>query len=108
MDLVGDQQCCYTLIMHIGALTIELHIPGCTSLKQKRSRLKPLLARLHKQFNVSAAELDHNDIHQSALIGCVAVSNDSRHVQRVLGSIPGWIETNRPDIQVVDHQLEML
>lgn len=91
--------------MHVIALTVELHIPGCTSLKQKRSRLKPLLARLRREFNVSVAEIDHNDHHQSAVIACVVVSNDARHAQRVLSVIPGWIERNRPDLSLVDDQM---
>jgi uncharacterized protein len=36
----------------IGQLTIYLHLPGCASLKEKRGRLKPLLARLHREFNL--------------------------------------------------------
>ncbi|MCJ7708279.1 MAG: DUF503 domain-containing protein, partial [Anaerolineales bacterium] len=47
----------YTGPMHVGALTLELRLPGCSSLKQKRSRLKPLLAALHREFNLSAAEI---------------------------------------------------
>jgi len=98
----------YTRHMHIGALSIELHIPGCSSLKQKRSRLKPLLIRLGKEFNVSAAEIDLNDLHRSAEIACVAVSNDPRHIQGMLESIPPWIERQRPDMQIVDYQISML
>ena len=94
--------------MHVAALTIELHIPGCSSLKQKRSRLKPLLARLHREFNVSAAEIDQNDHHRRAVIACVVVSNDARHVQRVLSGIPLWIETHQPDIQVIDDHIALL
>lgn len=98
----------YTRSMHIGALSIELHIPGCSSLKQKRSRLKPLLIRLGKEFNVSAAEIDLNDLHRAAEIACVSVSNDPRHVQRMLESIPPWIERQRPDLQIVDYQISMI
>jgi uncharacterized protein YlxP (DUF503 family) len=94
--------------MHIGTLTVELYLPGCNSLKQKRSLLKPLLARLHRDFNISAAEIDHNDHHRAALIACVIVSNDGKHVQRVLEKIPNWIETNRPDLQVVDQQIMLM
>jgi uncharacterized protein YlxP (DUF503 family) len=94
--------------VHIGALVIDLHLPGCSSLKEKRSRLKPLLARLHREFNISAAEIGANDQHRSAGIACVVVSNDSRHVQRVLESILAWIERNRPDLQIIDHQITML
>ncbi len=91
--------------MRIAALSLDLYLPGCQSLKQKRSRLKPLLARLHREFNVSVAEVDLNDTHQSAVIACVIVSNDAAHLQRVLESIPHWVERNRPDLQIVDHQI---
>jgi uncharacterized protein YlxP (DUF503 family) len=92
-------------MMHVGTLTVELHLPGCDSLKQKRSRLKPLLARLHREFNISAAEVGHNDHHRAALIACAIISNDAKHVQRVLEKIPDWIERHRPDMQVVDHEI---
>lgn len=94
--------------MHVGALTIELHLPGCRSLKQKRNRLKPLLAALHKHYNISAAEIDKNDHHQLAVIACVLVSNSANHIQQVLDGIPTWIETRRPDLDVIDHQFSLL
>lgn len=89
--------------MQIAALTLELHLPGCTSLKEKRRRLKPLLAGLHREFNVSAAEINHLDAHRSALIACVVVSNSDGHGHSLLAKIPGWIESRRPDLQVVDY-----
>ncbi len=94
--------------MHVAAIAIDLHLPGCASLKEKRSRLKPLLIAIRRRFNVSAAEIEHNDFLQAAGIACVAVSNDHAHCQRVLGRIPKWIETRRPDITVIDHQIEFL
>ncbi len=94
--------------MHIGALTLELHLPGCHSLKEKRSRIKPLLAGIHRKFNVSASEIDQNDRWQFALIACVTVSNDSRHVQQLLSSILAWIETQHPDLQVIDDKITLL
>lgn len=100
--------CDYTRPMHVGALSIELYISGCSSLKQKRSRLKPLLIRLGKEFNVSAAEIDLNDLHRAAEIACVTVSNDPRHVQKMLETIPPWIERQRPDLQIVDYQIRMI
>jgi uncharacterized protein YlxP (DUF503 family) len=94
--------------MHVAAMTIELRLPGCRSLKEKRSRLKGLLANIHRHFNVSAAEIDLNDSWKSAIIACVVVSNDQAHVQRVLDGIPSFIESRRPDIQVVDDQIILL
>lgn len=94
--------------MHVAALTLEFHLPGCSSLKQKRGRLKPLLAGVHKQYNVSAAEVDFHDNHTSALVACVVVSNDSRHVQRLLSRIPGWVEKRFPDLSLIDHHIQPL
>lgn len=94
--------------MHVVALTLELHLPGCASLKEKRGRLKPLLAALHRQFNVTAAEIDHHDAHRSAVIACVVVSNSNRHGEQLLAGIPAWVEQRRPDLQVVDHQIAVL
>ena len=91
--------------MHICALVIELHLPGCTSLKQKRSRLKPLLNALHREFNISAAEIEQHDIHRLSSIACVVVSNDGRHAQQLLSKIPSWIESHRPDMQIVDSSI---
>jgi hypothetical protein len=94
--------------MHVAALQIELMLPGCTSLKDKRSRLKPLLAAIHHEFNVSAAEIADHDAHTISVIACVAVSTDAAHLERWLGGIPAWIEAHRPDLQLIDHTLTQL
>jgi uncharacterized protein YlxP (DUF503 family) len=92
--------------MPIGLLTLEIRLPGCTSLKEKRSRLRPLLSRLHKEFNVSAAEMDRMDAWQESVIACALVANDLAHVQRALQQVAHWIETNWPDVDLVDEQVE--
>ena len=94
--------------MSIGILTLHIQLPGCASLKEKRSRLKPLLARLHREFNVSVAEMDYQDSWQDSLLACALVSNDSRHTQRLLRNLARWIETNWPDVSLVDDHLELL
>lgn len=93
--------------MIIGACTVRLHLPGVLSLKEKRGRLKPILARLPKEFNLAAAEVDLHDVWQSAEIGLVTVSNDSGLVQSLLEKAVKWIEHNSPDVEVVDHQIEI-
>lgn len=77
-------------------------------MKEKRSRLKPLLAALHREFNISAAEVGQNDSHSLALIACVVVANEKPHVEHVLGNVPTWVENHRPDLQVIDHQTTFL
>jgi uncharacterized protein YlxP (DUF503 family) len=92
------------MVIHLLTLLIEL--PGCASLKDKRSRIKPLLAHLHHKFNVSAAEVDHLDQWSSAIIACVLVSNDAQHNQRTLQQTVNHIEGNFPDILIQQHRIE--
>lgn len=94
--------------MAVGVLTLNLHLAGCTSLKEKRSRLKPLLARLHREFNISVAEMEHNDAWQEATIACALVSNDSSHTQRALQSVLHWVESSWPDVFVSSEKIEIL
>jgi len=60
--------------MVIGTCTIELHIPGSGSLKGKRRIIKSVIACVHNEFNVSIAEMDNQDLWQSATLGVACVS----------------------------------
>jgi len=95
-------------MVSLGILTIQLHIPGCASLKEKRGRLKPLLSKLHKEFNISVAEIDYHDKWQDAIIACALVSNNNRHTQRVLVSVPEWVDHNWPDVDLIDDEIELI
>ncbi len=94
--------------MSLGLLTLSILLPGCTSLKEKRGRLKPLLARLHREFNVSTAELDHQDAWQQAVIGCALVSSDPAQTRRSLQQVARWVENNWPDVTLLDEHLESI
>ncbi|HEX9118313.1 MAG TPA: DUF503 domain-containing protein [Anaerolineae bacterium] len=92
----------------VGLLTIELYIPGLASLKDKRSVVKPLIARLRKDFNVSVAEIEDQDQLGHAVLGvaCVSASPDYVHglLTRVAESVTAW----RLDAELVDYRIEML
>lgn len=94
--------------MSIGLLVLHLHLPGCTSLKEKRSRIKPLIARLHREFNISVSEIDQQDSWQQTVIACVMVTSAAAQTRRSLQAIPGWVEHNWPDLQLIEDQIEML
>jgi hypothetical protein len=94
--------------MPIGILTIHLHIPGCLSLKEKRSRIKPLLTRIHREFNVSVAEMDQLDAWQEALIACALVNSDSAAAQRSLQQVIHWINVHWPDVEIIDDAIELV
>jgi hypothetical protein len=92
----------------IALLSLQLHLPGCMSLKEKRSRIKPILARLHREFNLSVAEIDRQDSWQDAVIACVMVSNDPGFNQRAAQQVLQFIESSWPDQPVIDHHIELL
>jgi uncharacterized protein YlxP (DUF503 family) len=94
--------------MSLGLLTLEIYIPGCQSLKEKRSRLKPLIARLHREFNISVAEIDYQDRWNETILACALVSNDNGYTQRALHKVIRWIENNWRDVDLIAEQLEIL
>lgn len=92
----------------VALLTLYLHIPGADSLKAKRSRLKPLLARLQREFNVSVAEVGYHDRWGEALLGCVALSTEAGHAQRSVQQVAAWVERHWQDVEVHGDEIEML
>jgi uncharacterized protein YlxP (DUF503 family) len=93
--------------MIIGACTINLYLPGVTSLKEKRSRLKPLLNDVRRRFDLAAAEIDKQDIWQSAVIAVVGVANDSNHIYAVLENTVHYIEEHKFEVEILDWQVEL-
>ena len=83
--------------MVVGLLTIELHVPGSQSLKDKRMVLRRVKDRL-KKFNVSVSEVDHQDLWQRASLAVVAVSTDQSHVDRELAAVADEIERVEPGL----------
>jgi uncharacterized protein len=92
--------------VHITACVIEMNIPGSRSLKEKRGRLLPLLSQLKSRFGLAAAEIARQDVHDGATLACVAVSTEAAQNERVLQSALHWIETERPDVEIVAAHIE--
>ena len=92
----------------VGTLTIHLHIPGCSSLKEKRGRIKPLLNRLHREFNVSVAEMGLQDMWQEAVITCALVNSNAVQIQSSLQRVSKWVKGNWPDGDVIDERIEII
>lgn len=94
--------------MALALLSLHLRLPGCVSLKEKRGRLKPLLARLHREFNLSVAEMDLQDVWQEAVIGCAALNSDAAAARRTLQTVLAWVEREWPDVDVIDDAIEII
>ena len=93
--------------MIIGSLQVELYLPGCGSLKEKRMILKGLKERIRNQLNVSVAEVDYLDKWQRSVLGFVSVANDTRRVNEVLEHTVSMIERDGR-VQILDQLTEIL
>ncbi len=93
--------------MHVGMLQVHCHVPDARSLKDKRRILRGLMDRVRAQFAVAAAEVDDQDVWQSAVLGFACVSNDTRHAATVMSKVLDWIR-DCPAVTLVDHELETI
>ena len=71
---------------------VELHLPDVGSLKGKRHVLKGLKERVRARFEVSVAEVDHQDVWQRATLALAYVSSDARHANEVVSKAMDFIE----------------
>ena len=85
----------------VGVIAWELHLDGCTSLKQKRAILRSLKDRLRGRHNVSVAETDHQDTWQRAEISVALVSSDRRQAQSMLSRVDSFVASD-PRVRIID------
>jgi uncharacterized protein YlxP (DUF503 family) len=71
----------------VGVLTMELRIDHAHSLKEKRHVVKSLKERLRGKFNVSVAEIEDQDLHNSAVIAAAIVSSSREFASQVLQAV---------------------
>ena len=86
---------------------VELHLPDVDSLKGKRHVLKGLKERVRARFEVSVAEVDHQDTWQRATLAVAYVSGDARHANEVVSKAMDFIEDN-VEGRVIDSSVEIL
>jgi uncharacterized protein YlxP (DUF503 family) len=94
------------MTVHIATCTIELNLTGVRSLKEKRRIVKSILSRLPRQFNVAVAEIDKQEVWQSAVIALVTVGNDTAYLHGLLEKSVAWIEQTRPYVPVDAYAIE--
>jgi uncharacterized protein YlxP (DUF503 family) len=80
--------------MVVGTLTITLQVPASTSLKEKRMVIRSLTARLRQTFNVAVAEVDDQDLWQSAVLGIACVSANSRHADEMCQKVLRFVDND--------------
>jgi uncharacterized protein YlxP (DUF503 family) len=88
--------------MVVGLLTVELHLHGSQSLKDKRMVLRRIKDRV-KKFNVAVSEVEHQELWQRAGLAVVTVSSDEKHADRELAAVTEEIERVEPGLIARTH-----
>lgn len=92
--------------MLVASCVIKLNLTGVHSLKEKRRIVKSILARLPRQFNLAVAEVDCQDVWQTAVIGLVTIGNDNGLLHGQLEKAVAWLAEFRPDVPIDDYWIE--
>ena len=92
--------------MFVALCQIQLNLGGVASLKQKRSIVKSVTARLGQEFRLSAAEVAHHDVWQTAGLALAAVGTDQAHLHRTMEAAVAWLAQHRPDLYLEDYTIE--
>ncbi len=71
----------------IGSVRLDLRLPGCMSLKEKRGILRRFLAGTRRAYGVAVAEVDAQDSIQHAVVEAAVVGNARAHLHSVLTKV---------------------
>ena len=94
--------------MHVGICKLTLHLPGTSSLKEKRQVARSLTDRIRNKFNVAVAEVEDADMRQRLTLGVCCVSNDRGHADAMLSGVVNFVEEARLDLELLDVQSEIV
>jgi uncharacterized protein YlxP (DUF503 family) len=86
---------------------IDLHIPAARSLKDKRSAVRRLIARLRDDLGVSVAEVGHQDLWQRCTLG-VAIACGEEVVGRGVVQDVERIVARAVELEVLDIHVEVV
>ena len=95
--------------MFIGIARFELFIPASGSLKDKRQLVKRVTQTVQNRFNVSIAEVDHQELWQRAAIGVTCVAESIGHCRKVLQEVEKAVGRAAIDgAEIVDRSVQIV
>jgi uncharacterized protein YlxP (DUF503 family) len=92
--------------MLVAALRLDLRIPRCGSLKEKRHVMKRLSSGIRSTFEVAVAETGHHEKWQRAELGVAAVAAQGYHLRKVMHSVERFVE-RWAEVEIIDSDLTL-
>ena len=93
--------------MRIVLMTVEFHLEGCTSLKDKRSRLRGMRDRIGRQRSIAVAETDHQNMLYRSEWAFLVLAQNQRLVDKIIMEIEKDL-TSQVDASIVSMHREKL
>lgn len=73
--------------MHVAALRLELRVRDCPSARIKRKRVRAIVEKIHRHFNVSVAEVDRIDHPTEVVLAVASVGQTRRDAREQLDRV---------------------
>jgi uncharacterized protein YlxP (DUF503 family) len=87
--------------MHAAALRLELRIPDVRSLKEKRRRIKALMAALENSSPIGVAEVGHQDEWKRSTVGVAMVTGQASHLEQIIGAVQRLV-LDHPGLELIE------
>jgi uncharacterized protein len=95
--------------MFIGVARLELFIPASRSLKDKRQVLRKVTTTVRNKYNVSIAEVEHQELWQRAALGITCVAESIGHCRKVLQEVEKAVARSAIDgAEIVDRSIDVV
>ena len=91
-------------VVYVATLRLDLRIRDCLSVRVKRRRVRAILEKLHKHFNVSVAEVDRRDHPSEAVLAVAAVAEGRREAREQLERVADALAVH-PRAELLRHVL---
>ncbi|WP_400163019.1 DUF503 domain-containing protein [Brevibacillus sp. TJ4] len=89
----------------VAGARIELFLPACQNLKEKRAIVKSIIGKLRSRFNLSVAEVAYQEQWQRTVIGIAAVANEISFLQNELQAAIRLVEI-QPGVELIHAETE--
>jgi len=93
--------------MTLATLQMVLVVNGCHSLREKQKRMRGIMGKLHKHFNVSVADVGRDDDPSQAKLAVAVIGRTRSEVHATLERVADAVAVH-PRAQLVSQTITVL
>ena len=87
--------------MIFGLCELELYLPECHSLKEKRNILRRYKYFLRSKYNISISEIEYKEIWKKSIIGIACVGDNRIIINKIIDRVINETEDYK-NIELID------